>query len=138
MDVVFPDADLVVRDYLREQLAARTDDLDAQDARVEAAELPSARPYGVLVLVTALGGTVTDVIGAHQVEIQVWHPNPRKASRLAQVCRALLERMVGVFDGVVCYGASADPPVFLPDPIDGSTPVATLTATVRLRGADLS
>lgn len=132
--VVFPDAEAVIINYLRDELDLRGSTADVVK------EVPNPRPP-VFVTVTRVGGIRQTVISdAALLAIECWAENTatghQAAHDLAQWCRALIHALPGsTADDVPVYRVDdVSGPQSLPDPLS-EQPRCTFTVQVHLRGA---
>ncbi len=127
--VLFPDATLVVVDYLRPLLAP---------ASVHA-KVPNPRPAGPFLVVRRTGGPRGSLVhDLAQMTLDAWGPTEAAAHDLAQLARAHLHAMRGsVQGGVAVYRVTEFAgPGNLPDPLSDS-PRFTQTFQLGLRGQAL-
>lgn len=128
--IVFPDAALLVIDYLRDELDTR----GYPDIHV-GAKVPNPRP-SKFVRVARVGGIAPFLVADDAtLVVEAWETDAADAMTLAQLCRGLVRALAGTaVDGVPVYRvAELAGPANLPDPASDQAR-ATFTITVRLRG----
>lgn len=122
--IVFPDAALLVIDYLNDHLAASVEP-----------RIPAERPAAFLTVQRVGGPRATLVTDAPLLAIEAWGDNDEDAHDLAQEARAQLHALPGtVLDGVAVYRVDeAAGPALLPDPLSNQSRYV-FTVAVHLRG----
>lgn len=126
--VLFPDAELVAVEYLRNQF-----DILSQDVTVGTIK-PSPQAEGGTIQVRRVGGTrETVVTDKPRVDLLCWHDTDADAAELAELARALLTRprREGGFDADEFAG-----PARFADP-DSDQPRYLLTVEFVTRGTAL-
>lgn len=127
--IIFPDTVGIVIDYLRYELALRS------DPATICSMIPPSRPTR-MVTVRRVGGIQQTVVSdAASIAIECWAPHEQDARDLAAICRALIHAMAGTIQaGVPIYRIEDFAgPGDLADP-DTATPRTVFTVSIAVRG----
>jgi hypothetical protein len=126
--IMFPDAELVMCDWLRSALLARGYNVPVATA------VPATRPPSFVRLMRTGGARHTLVSDAAQITVECFAVKESAAANLAAICRALIHSTPGQVPAVMVYRVEElGGPQNLPDP---STTQYRYTQTfeVHLRG----